>query len=573
MCGIAAIVSHLPNDLLSIQKMTDIISHRGPDGSGFYCEKNIALGHRKLEILDGSFGAEQPMHFFNKYVITYNGQIYNYQELKAELLKKGYRFNTETDTEVLLAAYDFWKEDCLNHFNGMFSFVLFNKEENLAFCARDRFGVKPFYYYEQNDCIAFASEIKQFTVFENWIAEANQQRAYEYLQFGWQDHSNETLFKNVYQLKAGHYLILELKNLQKNTKQWYDLNNCNGDAHLNNDVQKFSELFHHAVYLQLSSDKKTGACLSGGMDSSSIVVAANAQIRKDGRQQLLETVSCCFEDIQFEESVYITSVVEKENCINHKVFPDLGALYQQLDTIIWQQDEPFGSMSILAQWELFKKAKQEKIKIMLDGQGADEWLAGYHSFYGVYFCELLRKGNLNALLSEIKALKKTGLYTNKIIAKEIIKNLLPLSSWLFFKRCIQAEKKWINYKYANSIIESDRSASIKRKSYEQIKYHLPQLLHWQDRNSMAFSIEARVPFLDYRLVEFGYQLTPEKKINNGVTKFILRNVMNELLPKKVLNRKDKMGFVTPEEYWIKENAASIRKDLEKAHCFEQWFYQ
>lgn len=567
MCGIAGIISNNQKNLLHIKQMTDIIQHRGPDGWDAYVWNNVALGHRRLSIIDLTECGKQPMHYLDKYAIIHNGEVYNYIELRKELCMLGYSFKSHTDTEVMLAAYDYWGTHCLNRFNGMFAFAILDKEKNKLFCARDRFGIKPFYYYETKNYFAFASEIKQFTVLDGWEAVANKERLYDFLQSGLQDHTHETLFENVFQLKGGHFFVYDLKTNEKKIQQWYDVAKSNTIFNSKEPAEKtFKELFNSSVGLHLRADVKVSSCLSGGLDSSSIVLTVNEQLKQLNKETLQETVSSCFENKKYDEQQYIRTVVEKANCINHKVFPNLSDLYSQLDDIVWHQDEPFESTSIFAQWEVFKKAKQQNIAVMLDGQGADELLAGYHSYYGTYLWELIKKGKLKKFIAEFKSLKKLDLYST-FIWKEIIKNAMPLNAWLFIKKKGKKEKSWINYKYKKTldVVDDTSFKSVQQKSYSQLTAsNLPKLLHWEDRDSMAFSIEARVPFLDYRLAEYIYNLPPDKKINNGITKSVLRDAMKDVLPQQVLNRKDKMGFVTPEELWLKEQANSIKQDLQKA---------
>ena len=567
MCGIAGIISSNPLYRSSIKKMTDIIAHRGPDGEGVYNWNDVALGHRRLSIIDRSNMGYQPMSYLEKYVITYNGEIYNYIELKEELIHHGYEFISHTDTEVLLAAYAYWGKDCLQHLNGMFAFALLDKEKNFLFCARDRFGIKPFYYYENPNLFAFASEIKAFTALENWAAIGNKERIYEYLQFGIHDHTEETMFENVKQLRGGYSMSYDLKTKSKNIERWYDLATAIPTYNNKTSAENFKSLFDNSIKLHLRADVKVGSCLSGGLDSSSVVLTVNEELEKLHKPELQETVSSCFENKKYDEQQYIDEVVKKAKCINHKIFPDLSTLYSRLSKIVWHQDEPFGSTSIFAQWAVFEKAKQENITVMLDGQGADEILAGYHSYYGVYFWELIKKGNFKSLNAEVKGLKNLGLYSNRFLTMEVMKNALPLTFWLMLKKLGRQEKKYINYSYQStkSTTKHIRSGSVSQMSLTQIESsNLPMLLHYEDRNSMASSIEARVPFLDYRLVEYLFHLKPDQKIKNGITKWVLREAMRDVLPEKILNRKDKMGFVTPEEVWMKDNVNMLRDHLQSA---------
>lgn len=567
MCGIAGIISSKPSYRSAVKKMTDIIAHRGPDGEGMYNWNDVSLGHRRLSIIDVSELGCQPMPYLEKYVVIFNGEIFNYIELRDELRQFGYRFTSQTDTEVVLAAYDHWGIDCLHKFNGMFSFALLDKSKNRLFCARDRFGIKPFYYYEQPDFFAFGSEIKVFTVLEGWKAVGNKERLYEYLQFGIQDHTGETMFENVFQLTGGHYLTVDLNTREKAIKRWYDLRKTTANDQTAAADQQFKTLFNNAIKLRLRADVKVGSCLSGGLDSSSVVLTVNEQLKELGKTELQETVSSCFENKKYDEQEYIDEVVKKAGCINHKIFPDLSNIYSRLSKIVWHQDEPFGSTSVFAQWEVFKKARQENIAVMLDGQGADEILAGYHTYYGVYFWELIKKGDFKKLRREIKGLKKLGLYNNRFIIKEVFKNAVPLSLWLLTRKLGRQEKDYINHTYASKDTASENITfgSVAEMSINQVESsNLPMLLHFEDRDSMAFSVEARVPFLDYRLVEFLYHTDAGNKIKDGITKAVLREAMKDVLPAKVLNRKDKMGFVTPEKVWMKENAGLLRKDLEAA---------
>lgn len=567
MCGIAGIIATKEEHLHSIKKMTDIIQHRGPNGNNIYQWNNVALGHLRLSIIDLSEGGKQPMHWHEQYTITYNGEVYNYIEIKKELEEKGYSFSSHSDTEVMLAAYDCWKEDCLSHFNGMFAFAIIDKANNKLFCARDRFGVKPFYYYQREDYFAFASEIKAFTVLQGWQAIANKERVYEFLKFGLQDLTHETMFENVYQLKGGHYLLFDLTTGEKQIQKWFDITQPVDYESSSSAEETFKKLFSSSVNLRLRADVKVGSCLSGGLDSSSVVLTVNEQLRALNKEELQETVSSCFENKKYDEQEYIDAVVEKAKCINHKIFPDLTDLYKQLSKIVWHQDEPFGSTSVFAQWSVFKKAREENITVMLDGQGADEILAGYHSYYGVYLWELIKKGEFKKLNSEIKGVKSLGLYSNGFIVKEIIKNAVPLPVWLTIKKLGKKEKDCISYTYQSTKHTADdiSFSSVQQMSYSQVvSSNLPMLLHFEDRDSMAFSIEARVPFLDYRLAQFIYNLPASEKISNGITKSVLRRAMQNVLPAKVLNRKDKMGFVTPEAVWVKEYSAQLRSDLEKA---------
>ena len=563
MCGIAGII-YKNNEKPSkkeIKDMTDIIFHRGPDDEGFYFGENFAFGHRRLAILDLSKAGHQPMEYKGKngeYVIVYNGEIYNYIELRKELIKEGYKFMSDTDTEVILASYDKWGVDCLNRLNGMWAFAIYDKKKNIIFCSRDRFGIKPFYYAIINNKFVFTSEIKQFTQIIGWKPTLNPFRAFDFLNYGITNHTNETLFKGVFQLKGGFYLIYYLNRHKFEIYQWYDL-----PVYIDKNIPfeeatiKFKELLTDSIKLRLRSDVNVGTCLSGGLDSSVIVsIISKVLGYKD-----IETVSSCFTERKFDEQEFIDEVVKQCNIVSHKTFPVFDDVFTEIEKIIWHQDEPFASLSIFAQWNVFKLAKDKNLKVMLDGQGADEILAGYHSFYGAYLIYLLKNFKLKKFLKEFHSIKELHNYSNKYLLALILKNVLSGKFKEHLRNIYTKKSNFFNYKFMRNDYER-KYFSIKDMSYHLIRdFSIPKLLHYEDRNSMAFSIEARVPFLDYRLVEFIFSLPDEFKIRDGQTKYILRKALNDILPEKIIKRYDKMGFVTPEEIWLKENNATILQEL------------
>lgn len=572
MCGISGIIdeNNNPIDKHVITLMNDKVAHRGPDGEGYYFGPDFAFGHRRLAILDPTEDGRQPMELDDRYVIIYNGEVYNYIELREELQSYGYSFKTGTDTEVILAAYDKWGAKCVDRFNGMWSFAIYDKEKDIIFCSRDRFGIKPFYYAEIGNNFVFGSEIKQFTVLEDWKAGINRDRVLDFLAIGIFDHTNETLFEGVYQLRGGHNLIYDLNGHTYHIYPYYFLKDRCFQSDISSDEagKRFNEIFEDAVRLRLRSDVKVGSCLSGGLDSSSIVCVANRILRQAEAGDKQETVSSCFEDKRFDEQEYIDEVAKLTEVMCHKVFPNFEDLFAILDNVTWYQDEPFGSTSIFAQWNVFGKAKENNITVMLDGQGADEHLAGYHGFFGIFLSELLKKFRWIRFFKEVKAIRNLHGYSLMEIARLTGKYFLPNGISAVLKRLVEKDTvDWLNVdknyykKYMDSFFGSGVK-SLEDYSLNQLMYSsLPMLLHYEDRDSMAHSIEARVPFLDYRLVEFVMALSPHYKIRNGITKYILRDSMKDILPGKVKNRMDKMGFVTPEEIWIKENKEQFKREL------------
>ena len=362
--------------------MTNVIEHRGPDGEGFYHGHQFAFGHRRLAIIDLDERSNQPMCGRDELVITYNGEVYNYIELRDELVKHGYNFKTESDTEVILAAYHFWGKACLDKFNGMWSFAIFDPRKNEVFVARDRFGIKPLYYTRVGENMGFASEIKQFTTLPNWQAKANQEQLFRFIVGGELDTTNKTMFEGVFQVLGGHCGIYNLDDHSFQIDQWYSLEESIKKLEQNAESASniFKSIFEDSVRLRLRSDVNVGSCLSGGMDSSAIVTMMDDLLKHNNGKTVQHTISSCFEDKAYDEQEYIDEVLKYTNTKGHKVFPNEDDLFKNIDKMIWHQDEPFGSTSIFAQWTVFDKAKKENLKVMLDGQGADEQLAGYSSF-------------------------------------------------------------------------------------------------------------------------------------------------------------------------------------------------
>jgi asparagine synthase (glutamine-hydrolysing) len=568
MCGIAGIINgeiRKGEPYEPIREMTDIIAHRGPDGMGYYIDDSLAFGHRRLSIIDLSELGHQPMEYLERYVITYNGEVYNYIELRKELEERGYAFRSHTDTEVILAAYDHWKDGCLDRFNGMFSFAIYDREEKTVFCARDRFGVKPFYYTRIGKSFAFGSEIKQFTVLPSWRPELNEDVLVDFLVFDIKDHNDATFFKDVFQLKGGHCLSYVIGNGQFVIRRWYnpdlDKEVRMGEAETES---AFRDLFYDSVRLRLRSDVKVGSCLSGGVDSSSIVSVVNELLKEESKSDIQEVVTSCFKEKQFDEQEYVDDLVQRKNIVSHKVYPAFNDLMHDMDKIVWHQDEPFGSTSVFAQWNVFKSARSNDLKVMLDGQGADEILCGYPTYFGPGLIDKFASLRVGGLVREVRALRRDN-YSAKWIAKEVFKNLIGSRRFTSLNKRLSRK-----YAYVSDHLFSDQRTdysyrSLKQMSFRQVfETNLPMLLHYEDRDSMAFSIESRVPFLDYRLVEFCYRLPDRHKIDDGVTKVIIRKALRNIVPEKIFARRDKMGFVTPEKIWMKENAAFFRDELNDA---------
>ncbi|MEM1321920.1 MAG: asparagine synthase (glutamine-hydrolyzing), partial [Bacteroidota bacterium] len=394
MCGIISIIDQedRPVPESELQQALALVQHRGPDGQGQYFGPNFALGHQRLAIIDLSEQGRQPMTYQGM-VVTYNGELYNYIELREELRQKGYTFRTESDTEVLLAAYHHWGPECVQHFNGMWAFVLYDPHNNRIFCSRDRYGIKPLYYARIGQRFCLASEIKQLRAIAGWTAQLNPLRAYEFLVKGYHDHTDQTLFKGVKQLRGGQNILYDLDCHCHSIQTYYQ---PNATAPLLStsfaaQCEQFHGLLLDAVRLRLRADVKVGTALSGGLDSSSIATLMHRLLQAQNAQEQQEAVSSCFDDPRFDEQEYIDTLVQQKAIRSHKVFPDFDQLREELDQLQWQQDEPVASASVYAQYCVFRMSKAKGLTVMLDGQGADEILGGYEKFYTLYFKTLLRQ--------------------------------------------------------------------------------------------------------------------------------------------------------------------------------------
>lgn len=600
MCGISALFStRAAIAPKAIAGMSAPIRHRGPDDEGFvlfspnkqppivaggcdtpqdvyasqrvYCPKAAletsdlltysgAMGHRRLSIVDLTPAGHQPMCSDDQSVwITYNGEVYNHIEIRAELEKLGVAFHTHSDTEVIIKAYETWGVSFLHKLNGMFAMVICDLHHQKVIAARDRFGVKPLYYWVSPEgTIAFGSEIKQFTTLDGWHATLNGQSGYDFLNWGVIDHTHNTLFAGVHQVRGGEYLEFPLSRPDfAKLQRWYELKASPFAGTFADATERYRELLTDAVRLRLRADVDVGSCLSGGLDSSAIVCLMNQLLQGNGKQS---TFSACSEVARFDERAFIETVVEATGSHAHYTYPCKHNLFGECEKIIWHQDEPFVSASIYAQWEVFKMVKQANVKVMLDGQGADEQLAGYHGFFGNRFYDLFQGLQWRALRTEMNhaqrmhsTLRPWPLLLNKLvpdILRQPIRRLLGKSA---------ATPEWLNIPLLRAH-DSDPFARHQSKSlHDQSRLQLlhsslPMLLHFEDRDSMAHSVESRTPFLDYRLIEFTLGLPGDHKLSQGWTKHVLRESMRGILPETIRTRTDKLGFVTAEEEWARNHA-------------------
>ena len=546
MCGISGIINFDGKSVKEqeIRTMMTKMKHRGPDDEGVFFDNNVGLGFVRLSILDLSPAGHQPMYSHNeRYVMIYNGEVYNYIEIR-EQLKHKFKFNSGSDTEVILAAYQEWGEHCLDKLNGMFSLVIYDNLTKELFAARDRYGIKPFYYYQSDDKFIFASEIKSILPLLD-DKQPNDKIIYDYLLFNRTSHTEETFFKDIKKLKHGS--SLRIKDNKISFNQWYKLNEKITSENVLTP-KEYRDLFKDSLKLRLRSDVPVGVTLSGGIDSSSIV----ASLVKDFKLNDLNTFSAVFgKNEETDESEFID---EFKPMVKNMFYtsPDASDFFKDFDNFIDAHNEPIPDTSPYAQYKVMELASK-RVTVTLDGQGADEQLAGYHYFFGSYYIELIRKFKLLKFITENMQYLNKHKSINAI--KYFIYYLLPVSLQNRISNQISPSihkdfyKKYSNQHDINRMLYKPKN--LKDSLLQHFEYKLEHLLGWEDLNGMHFSIESRVPFLDYRLVEATIATPSSQKINKGETKHILREALKDILPLKITQRKDKKGFTNPRAKWFR----------------------
>jgi asparagine synthase (glutamine-hydrolysing) len=491
-----------------------------------------------------------------RYTIVYNGELYNYIELRESLKKVGYKFFSNSDTEVIMAAYDYYKIKCLQYFDGMFSFALWDEAEQTLIAARDRFGEKPFYYFTEKEVFVFASEMKAI-----WAAGIEKEASYKmilnYITLGYVQNpadNTQTFYNDISSLPPSHYLLfrkgkLSVRNYWKIDK--YQLNTMNEDE----AVEKLNELFAVSVARRLRSDVPVGTSLSGGLDSSSILYYMKQFQPKD-----IHSFSAVFPGFEKDESRFIQTVSNHLEIINHTVTPNEQELYDDFEKLMYHHEEPIPSSSIYAQYRVFKLAKEHGIKVLLDGQGADEVLAGYHRYLHWYLQEKVNRYQFLKMRNEMRSLRK-----NNIKVEWGIKNYV--AAYLPSHVSLALEKREYNKIAHNHDVSKDLLSLLKGREWDGIhkpvvtklndilcfnmmEHGIEELLRFSDRNSMAHGCEVRLPFLQHELVKFIFSLPADYKIKGGFTKHILRKLMDKKLPDEIVWRTDKIGYEPPQKTWL-----------------------
>jgi asparagine synthase (glutamine-hydrolysing) len=566
MCGIAGIVS-LNASLVQQQRlkcMANTLQHRGPQGEKFWIDpkQQVGFAHRRLCIIDLTEQAAQPLHYLH-YTIIFNGEIYNYVELKEELQKKGYIFSTQSDTEVIPAAYDCWGIDCFNKFDGMFAFALWDEKKEQLLIARDRFGEKPLFYHADYllggkfEQFAFASEMKAL-----WAIGVdktmNGTMLLNYITLGYVQNpikKTETFYSNILSLPQGHYLSITPGEGRVQMHKWYHPKVSNGfkgtDA-----LEQFRELFFTSVQRRLRSDVSIGTSLSGGIDSSS-VAAAVYELKNNSKQWKNMGFTAAFPGFEKDELEYSKKIAAHFNIKQHIVTPTADDWIKYFEQLMYYQEEPLQSSSVLTQFLVYRLAKENNITVLLDGQGSDEILGGYKK-YTHWYLQQLFTSDIRGYFHEKKLLKKNDLMSDWSW-RNYAASLFPgKAAHALQQKALehQTQHLFIKQDFLSNYQNTDTLQKPVVKQIEDILYYntfntgLPELLRYADRNSMAHSTEVRLPFLFHKLVEFIFSLPASYKIKDGFTKWILRKSMEQKLPGEITWRKGKVGFEPPQKEWM-----------------------
>lgn len=534
MCGFVGYIQQKKDQvaLQILKNCLEQVKHRGPDSSGVYFDDFVGFGHHRLSIFDTSSAGHQPMER-GDYVLIFNGAIYNFLELKEEL--NDFDFTSNSDSEVIIAAYQKWGTSCVNKFSGQWAFAIHDKAQNIVFCSRDRYGIKPFYYLEQDTSFWFASEIKAFRQTGIELIE-NEKIAVDFLQYGIHNHTEETFYEEVYCLPPATNLVYDLHDHSYAIDTYYSLNKKVFDFSFTEASTKFRESLFTALKYRLRTDVQLGVSLSGGLDSASIACGINYL----GHQP--KSVSAVYKEKKYSEEDAIDITASSANLDSKKTLVKEEEILTALEQIVWHHDQPIATMSVVAQYLNFKTAKENNIKVMLSGQGADETLMGYDAFLKVYLKQL------DNPLSLITESLNIALKLPSIISKGV-----------------KSKGGTLGYLKAKSSFKFGIYAHTKELSRDLIsRTVLPALLHYEDRNAMASGIESRVPYLDHLLVDLILSLPEKHLIKKGVRKYLQRESLKDILPQAIVKDHDKKPFISPQEIWMKKNRDTYL-DLVRSH--------
>jgi asparagine synthase (glutamine-hydrolysing) len=598
MCGFTGIwnFNGEPINVAQLVAMNITIRHRGPDDEGYllvntaqhktcHCygketipqimensvnvydgePSDLAIGFRRLSIIDLSAMGHQPMQDDSgRFWIALNGEIYNYIEIRAELLQAGYSFRSQSDTEVVLYAYIHWGKDCLARFNGMWAFVIYDALENKLFGARDRFGIKPFYYhYVPGKRFIFASEIKAILQMVEPVADP--QSILELFTTSYMDHSHHTFFNGITQLKPSHFL--EISGEAINSDYYYHLNVQETRMDFDSAREQFLHILKDAVKIRMRSDVPLGFALSGGVDSSSIIALA----RNLYPSYNINAFSLVFPGKSIDESFYIQKVIEKLSVKQSAVSPSPDDLLSSIDRFIWYQEEPNNGSSYWGEFKLRELIKKSGVTVSMEGQGADEIITGYPYFIDPFLFDLLDKFQISSFFREAGAFRYLNNKSVPAYLKAYIRSGLKNQDYILLHNL----PSYLNKEYFSRCILSNDTipAEFKKSRLNKVLHHaltissVPAQLIKADKSAMAFSVECRFPFLDYRLVELAFSLPGNFKLHQGTTKYILRESVRGLIPDEVYLRKDKVGFATPQREWLNSDLKPWIKEIVYSSSF------
>jgi asparagine synthase (glutamine-hydrolysing) len=614
MCGLVTIVTSEGKTVNTavLQHMTSLLAHRGPDDFGYawldpisgayhtwtselpthHELSGILFGHRRLSILDLTAGGHQPlMSDDGSAILSFNGEIYNFVELRAELELYGIIFKSRCDTEVLLRAYQQWGTQAFNKFNGMWAFTLWDGRDRKLVVARDRFGVKPLYYTVVDGTWIFASEIKALLAYPGAFRGYNEQNVMNFLAACLIDYDETTLFRNIRAVSPGTYLEVVGQEITERTFWSFHMKPSGKQHSAGELVEQFTQLLADSVRLRVRSDVPIGTMLSGGLDSTSITAliyeqhrlsdSGNAEPAFAGLHTFHHTFSACWPGWKNNEEAEVDLICGELGLVSHKLYPTGEMLVDLFPQVVYFLEEPFETPTALVQYLLMREAKHHGVKVVLNGHGSDEVLAGYPGFFvPAFLAGFLLSGQIPRYLSQERAFKINREWSRRGVLAETLGALLPATLRPRLDQLIYAEyhrRVWDIFPGAKQLLTSPypTSASESRQDLSPLnaalwlkftKTILPMWLRMEDRVSMAFSVESRLPFLDYRLVEFAFNLPDELKLKDGYTKYILRQAMKDRLPERIVFNRAKQRFATPYHEWFRGSWRSLIEDLLFAPC-------
>jgi len=620
MCGIAGVMFDAVNGEAAslLTRMTQLLHHRGPDDGGAVvfgaggtpavarrlgrpseavdwggARAAVGIGARRLAIIDLSERGRQPMAADGNVWITFNGEIYNHAALRDELARRGMPFESTSDTEVALAAYRAWGPECFCRFSGMWAIAIVDWVAGRMILSRDRLGIKPLYLAEFDGGHAFASEIKALLLLPGVSRDVNEARLRDFLVSGMIDHTNETLYEGVWAMQPGTWLEIDLRPPSMTatlgtSRMFFPPDEAAPGPEVS--PAEWLSCIDSSILSHLRSDVPVGSCLSGGIDSSTIV----ASIQSLTKNQCLphwtqHSFSAVLPGDPLDESRYLDAFhAARPGLHDHRVTPNATRLVGELERIVWHQDEPFGSPSILMQWEVMRLASEHGVTVLLDGQGADELFCGYPGYFPPYIADAILNLRWTRAAREFWSDPLKQHYSFGSLFAHVAGQILPrpvrtaLRGWRDRRKCdwlageLLAADELTVLPYQQRIPCGERKVpSLARNGFQRFCWEmllstsLPSLLHFEDRNSMAFSIEARVPFLDYPFFMHAMLMTPTRKLSGGWTKFILREAIAGRVPDAIRLRTDKIGFAAPTNAWLRGPMREWWKDLLSSKKFAE----